>query len=56
VPGITQLQICLDGLIEEISRMARRILDPDDRTALQELAVRAIHNLTDVARSLESAP
>jgi hypothetical protein len=56
VPGITQLQICLDGLIEEISRMARRILDPGDRTALQELAVRAIHNLTDVALSLESAP
>jgi hypothetical protein len=35
--------------------MARRILDPDDRRALQELAVCAIHKLTDVSESLESA-
>jgi hypothetical protein len=55
VPGIIQLQIRLDALIEEISRMARRILDPDDRTALQGLAVCAIHKLTDVSESLESA-
>jgi capsule polysaccharide export protein KpsE/RkpR len=55
VPGIIQLQMRLDALIEEISRMARRILDPIDRTALQELAVHAIHKLTDVSESLESA-
>jgi hypothetical protein len=55
-PGIVQLQIRLDAVIEEVSRMARRILDPDDRTALQELAVCAIHKLTDVALSLKSAP
>ena len=55
VPSIIQLQMRLDALIEEISRRARRILDPNDRTALQELAVCAIHKLTDVSESLESA-
>jgi hypothetical protein len=55
VPSIIQLQMRLDALIEEISRRARRILDPEDRTALQELAVCAIHKLTDVSESLESA-
>jgi len=56
VPGIVQLHTRLDALIDQISRMARRILDPDDRAALQGLAVYAIHKLTDVSQSLESAP
>ena len=46
----------LDALIDQISRLARRILDPDDRAALQGLAVYAIRKLTDVSQSLESAP
>jgi hypothetical protein len=46
----------LDALIDQISRLARRILGPDDRAALQGLAVYAIRKLTDVSQSLESAP
>src|SRR5664280_733367 len=40
-PGITQLQIRLDALIEEISRLTHRLLDPGDRAALQGLTVYA---------------
>ena len=53
--GIVQLHVRLDALIDQISRLARRILDPDDRAALQGLAVYAIRKLTDVSQSLESA-
>ena len=55
VPGIVQLHMRLDALVDQISRLARRILDPDDRAALQGLAVYAIRKLTDVSQSLESA-
>jgi len=53
-PGITQLQIRLDALIEEISRMTHRLLDPGDRAGLQGLAAYAIRKWTDVAHFLEN--
>jgi hypothetical protein len=54
-PGIVQLQVRLDAVVEGISRMARRRpLGPDHRAALQGLAAYAIHQLKDVVQSLES--
>jgi hypothetical protein len=52
-PGIVQLQIRLDAVVEGISRMARRTLSPDYRAALLGIAAYAIHKLTEVSESLE---
>ena len=54
VPGIVQLHIRLDAVVEGISRMARRPLGPDHRAALQGMATYAIHKLKEVSQSLES--
>jgi hypothetical protein len=55
-PGIALLQVRLDAVVAEFSKMARRPLGPDHRAALQGLAAYAIHKLKDVVQSLESAP
>ena len=55
VPGILQLHMRLDAVIEGISRMARRPLGPDHRAALQGMAAYAIHKLKEVSQSLKSA-
>ena len=54
VHGIVHLQVRLDALIEEISMMTRRPLDPDYRAAVRGLAVHGIHKLTDLAESLDT--
>jgi hypothetical protein len=54
VGSIVHLQVRLDALIEEISMMPRRPLDPDYRAAVRGLAVHGIHKLTVLAESLET--
>jgi hypothetical protein len=52
-PSITQLQIRLDALVEEISMMARRLLDAGDRAALRGLVAYAVNKWTHLARTVE---
>jgi len=52
--SIVHWQVRLDALIEEISAMTRRPLEPDYRAAVRGLAVRAIRKLTDLEESLET--
>ena len=54
VPGIVQLHMRLDAVVEGILRMARRPLGPDQRAALQGMAGYAIRRLKEVSQSLES--
>ena len=53
VPGIVQLHMRLDAVVEGISRMARRTLGPDQRAALHGMAGYAIRRLKEVSQSLE---
>jgi hypothetical protein len=53
--SIVHFQVRLDALIEEFSQMVHRPLDRDYRAALLGLATHAIHGLTNVSESLESA-
>jgi hypothetical protein len=53
-PGIVQLQVRLDAVVEGISQMARRTLGPDHRAALQGMAAYAIRKLKEVSQSLEN--
>lgn len=54
-PRITQLQIRLDALVEELSNMAHRPLALDEHAAVQGMVAYAINKLTHIAQTLESA-
>ena len=47
-PGITQLVIRLDALLEEVSTMSRRLLDAGERAGLQGLVAYAVNKWTHV--------
>ena len=55
-PGIIQLQIRLDALVEEASAMARRILDAGDRAGLQGLVAYAVNKWTHLVRPAQEGP
>jgi len=55
-PRITQLVIRLDALVEEVSTMARRLLDAGDRAEIQGLVAYAVNKWTRLARSVQDGP
>ena len=55
-PGITQLLIRLDALLEEVANMSRRLLDPCERAGLQGLAGYAVNKWTRLARAVQDGP
>lgn len=55
-PGITQLLIRMDALLEEVADMSRRLLDPGDRAGLQGLVAYAVNKWTRLARAVQDAP
>ncbi len=55
-PGITQLLIRLDALLEEVSMMARRLLDASERAGLQGLVAYAVNKWTHLARAVQDGP
>ena len=55
-PGITQLLIRMDALLEEVSAMSRRLLDPGERAGLQGLVNYAVNKWTLLARTVPDGP
>ena len=55
-PGITQLLIRMDALLEEVSTMGRRLLDPSERAGLQGLVAYAVNKWTHLARAVQDGP
>jgi len=55
-PGITQLLIRMDALLEEVSAMSRRLLDPGERAGLQGLVGYAVNKWTLLARTVPNGP
>jgi hypothetical protein len=55
-PRITQLVIRLDALVEEVSTIARRLLDPGDRAEIQGLVAYAVNKWTHLARAVQDGP
>jgi hypothetical protein len=55
-PGITQLLIRMDALLEEVSAMSRRLLDRTERAGLQGLVGYAINKWTRLARAVQDGP
>jgi hypothetical protein len=53
-PGIAQLVIRLDALLEEVSTMSRRLLDAGDRAGLQGLAAYAVDKWTRVQSEMRN--
>ena len=53
---ITQLLIRLDALLEEVSTMARRLLDAGERAGLQGLVAYAVDKWTRLARAVQDGP
>jgi DNA-directed RNA polymerase specialized sigma54-like protein len=43
-------------LLEEVSMMSRRLLDPGDRAGLQGLVAYAVNKWTHLARSVQDGP
>ena len=52
-PGITQLVMCLDALMEEVSAMSRRLLDAGDRAEIQGLVAYAVNKWTHVQSEIK---
>jgi hypothetical protein len=52
-PGITQLVIRLDALLEEVSTMSRRLLDASERAGLQGLVAYAVNKWTHVQSEIK---
>ena len=52
-PGITQLLIRMDALLEEVSAMSRRLLDAGQRAGLQGLVAYAVDKWTHLARAVQ---
>jgi hypothetical protein len=55
-PGITQLLIRMDALLEEVSMRSRRLLDAGQRAGLQGLVAYAIDEWTHMAREVKEGP
>jgi hypothetical protein len=55
-PGITQLVIRLDALLEEVATMSRRLLDAGERAGLQGLVAYAVDKWTHLARAVQDGP
>jgi hypothetical protein len=55
-PGITQLVIRLDALLEEVATMSRRLLDAGERAGLQGLVAYAVTKWTRLARAVQDGP
>ncbi|MGA2770132.1 MAG: hypothetical protein ABSG26_04890 [Bryobacteraceae bacterium] len=55
-PGIIQLQIRLDALVEEVSMISRRLLDASERAGLQGLVAYAVNKWTKLARAVQDGP
>jgi hypothetical protein len=55
-PSITQLVIRVDALVEEVSGMSRRLLDPGGRAELQGLVGYAVNKWTRLARVVQDGP
>ena len=55
-PGITQLLIRMDALLEEVSMMSRRLLDASQRAGLQGLVAYAVNKWTHLARTVQDGP
>jgi len=55
-PGITQLLIRLDALLEEVSTMARRLLDAGERAGLQGLVAYAVNKWTLMVGAVQDGP
>jgi len=55
-PGITQLVMRLDALLEEVSTMSRRLLDTGGRAELQGLVAYAVDKWTHMAREVKEGP
>jgi hypothetical protein len=52
-PGITQLVIRLDALLEEVTTMSRRLLDASERAGLQGLVAYAVNKWTHVQSEIK---
>jgi len=52
-PGVTQFQIRLDALLEEVSRLIAPLMSEQDRSALRGLAAYAVSKWSRIARTLE---
>jgi hypothetical protein len=55
-PGIIQLQIRLDALVEEVAMISRRLLDASERAGLQGLVAYAVNRWTKLARAVQDGP
>ena len=55
-PGITQLLIRMDALLEEVSMRSRRLLDTGQRAGLQGLVAYAVDKWTHMAREVKEGP
>jgi hypothetical protein len=55
-PGISQLLIRMDALLEEVSAMGRRVLDAGERAGLQGLVGYAVNRWTRLARAVQDGP
>ena len=55
-PGIIQLKIRLDALVEEVSMISRRLLDASERAGLQGLVAYAVDKWTRLARAVQDGP
>jgi hypothetical protein len=55
-PGITQLLIRMDALLEEVATMSRCLLDPGRRAGLQGLVAYAVNKWTHLARAVQDGP
>ena len=55
-PGITQLLIRMDALLEEVAAMSRCLLDPGRRAGLQGLVAYAVNKWTHLARAVQDGP
>jgi hypothetical protein len=55
-PGITQLLIRMDALLEEAATMSRRLLDAGQRAGLQGLVAYAVDKWTRLARAVQDGP
>jgi hypothetical protein len=53
-PGITQLLIRLDALLEEVSMMSRRLLDVGERAGLQGLVAYAVNKWTHLQTEIKN--